>query len=233
MNKLVQQIEKMKPFFERISNNPYLRAIRDGFISLIPVILFSSIFLLVAYVPNIFNFFWSPEVEAVLMKAYNGSMGLLGLLMAATVAKSLTENFNGKLPKTNQINSVSTMIAAIIGVVLIGIDPIEGGLATAFMGTKGLLTAFVVGFIVPNVYRFCIKNNITIKMPEEVPGNISQTFKDLIPITFSVVFFWLFDFIFRSLVGVGFSEKIIELFQPIFSAADGYLGLALIFCAMA
>ena len=98
MNKLVQQIEKMKPFFERISNNPYLRAIRDGFISLIPVILFSSIFLLVAYVPNIFNFFWSPEVEAVLMKAYNGSMGLLGLLMAATVAKSLTENFNGKLP---------------------------------------------------------------------------------------------------------------------------------------
>ncbi len=233
MNKLVQQIEKMKPFFERISNNPYLRAIRDGFISLIPVILFSSIFLLVAYVPNIFNFFWSPEVEAVLMKAYNGSMGLLGLLMAATVAKSLTENFNGKLPKTNQINSVSTMIAAIIGFVLIGIDPIEGGLATAFMGTKGLLTAFVVGFIVPNVYRFCIKNNITIKMPEEVPGNISQTFKDLIPITFSVVFFWLFDFIFRSLVGVGFSEKIIELFQPIFSAADGYLGLALIFGAMA
>ncbi len=233
MKRIVASIEKMKPAFEKISNNPYLRAIRDGFITLIPVILFSSIFLLVAYVPNIFQFFWSSEIEGILMKAYNGSMGILGLLMSATVAKSLTENFNTKLPKTNQINSTSTMVAAIIGFILIGVDAVEGGFASGYMGTKGLLTAFLVGFIVPNIYNFCVKNNITVKMPEEVPGNISQTFKDLIPITLSTVFFWLFDLGFRNVVNVGFSEKIIELFQPIFTAADGYLGLALIFGAMA
>lgn len=233
MKTLISRIEKMKPVFEKISNNPYLRAIRDGFISLIPVILFSSFFLLVAYVPNAFGFHWDTSIETILMKAYNGSMGILGVLMAATVTKSLTENFNSKLPKTNQINSTSTMIAAFIGFVIVGVDPIEGEFSSAFMGTKGLLTAFIIGFIVPNVYRFCVKNNITVKMPEEVPGNISQTFKDLIPITLSTVFFWLFDLGFRALANVGFSEKIIELFQPIFSAADGYLGLALIFGAMA
>lgn len=233
MKALINKIEKMKPFFEKISNNPYLRAIRDGFISLIPVILFSSFFLLVAYVPNIFGFHWGDSVETILMKAYNGSMGILGVLMAATVTKSLTENFNNKLPKTNQINSTSTMIAAFIGFIIVGVDPIESGFASEFMGTKGLLTAFVIGFIVPNIYHFCVKNNITIKMPEEVPGNISQTFKDLIPITLSTVFFWLFDLAFRTMAGVGFSEKVIELFQPIFSAADSYLGLALIFGAMA
>ncbi|OTO52104.1 PTS transporter subunit EIIC [Enterococcus faecium] len=233
MKQLIQTIEKMKPHFEKISNNPYLRAIRDGFISLIPVILFSSFFLLAAYVPNAFGFHWDTSIETILMKAYNGSMGILGLLMAATVTKSLTETFNNKLPKTNQINPTSTMIAAFIGFVIIGVDTIEGGFSSDFMGTKGLLTAFVVGFIVPNIYRFCVKNNITVKMPEEVPGNISQTFKDLIPITLATVFFWLFDLGFRHLAGTGFSEKIIELFQPIFSAADGYLGLALIFGAMA
>ena len=233
MKQLIQTIEKMKPHFEKISNNPYLRAIRDGFISLIPVILFSSFFLLAAYVPNAFGFHWDTSIETILMKAYNGSMGILGLLMAATVAKSLTETFNNKLPKTNQINPTSTMIAAFIGFVIIGVDTIEGGFSSDFMVTKGLLTAFVVGFIVPNIYRFCVKNNITVKMPEEVPGNISQTFKDLIPITLVTVFFWLFDLGFRHLAGTGFSEKIIELFQPIFSAADGYLGLALIFGAMA
>lgn len=233
MKQLIQTIEKMKPHFEKISNNPYLRAIRDGFISLIPVILFSSFFLLAAYVPNAFGFHWDTSIETILMKAYNGSMGILGLLMAATVTKSLTETFNNKLPKTNQINPTSTMIAAFIGFVIIGVDTIEGGFSSDFMGTKGLLTAFVVGFIVPNIYRFCVKNNITVKMPEEVPGNISQTFKDLIPITLATVFFWLFDLGFRHLAGTGFAEKIIELFQPIFSAADGYLGLALIFGAMA
>ena len=44
MNAMIKRIEKMKPFFEKISNNSYLRAIRDRFISLIPVILFSSFF---------------------------------------------------------------------------------------------------------------------------------------------------------------------------------------------
>lgn len=230
---MIKRIEKMKPFFEKISNNSYLRAIRDGFISLIPVILFSSFFLLVAYVPNAFNFHWGEEIESILMKAYNGSMGILGILMAATVTKSLTENFNTKLPKTNQINSTSTMIAAFIGFLIVGVDSLEGGFASDYMGTKGLMTAFIVGFIVPNIYRFCVSKNLTVKMPEEVPGNISQTFKDLIPITLSTVFFWGFDLGFRNLVGSGFSEKLIELFQPIFSAADGYFGLALIFGAMA
>lgn len=233
MNAMIKRIEKMKPFFEKISNNSYLRAIRDGFISLIPVILFSSFFLLVAYVPNAFNFHWGEEIESILMKAYNGSMGILGILMAATVTKSLTENFNTKLPKTNQINSTSTMTAAFIGFLIVGVDSLEGGFASDYMGTKGLMTAFIVGFIVPNIYRFCVSKNLTVKMPEEVPGNISQTFKDLIPITLSTVFFWGFDLGFRNLVGSGFSEKLIELFQPIFSAADGYFGLALIFGAMA
>lgn len=233
MNAMIKRIEKMKPFFEKISNNSYLRAIRDGFISLIPVILFSSFFLLVAYVPNAFNFHWGEEIESILMKAYNGSMGILGILMAATVTKSLIENFNTKLPKTNQINSTSTMIAAFIAFLIVGVDSLEGGFASDYMGTKGLMTAFIVGFIVPNIYRFCVSKNLTVKMPEEVPGNISQTFKDLIPITLSTVFFWGFDLGFRNLVGSGFSEKLIELFQPIFSAADGYFGLALIFGAMA
>ncbi|EOH86389.1 PTS transporter subunit EIIC [Enterococcus villorum] len=233
MNTMIKRIEKMKPFFEKISNNSYLRAIRDGFISLIPVILFSSFFLLVAYVPNAFGFHWGEEIETILMKAYNGSMGILGVLMAATVTKSLTENFNSKLPKMTQINNTSTMIAAFIGFVIVGVDPLEGGFSSDYMGTKGLMTAFIVGFVVPNIYRFCVKKNLTVKMPEEVPGNISQTFKDLIPITLSTIFFWGFDLGFRHVSGSGFSEMLIELFQPIFSAADGYLGLAIIFGAMA
>lgn len=61
--------------------------------------------------------------------------------------KSLTETFNNKLPKTNQINPTSTIIAAFIGFVIIGVDAIEGGFSSDFMGTKGLLTAFVVSLL--------------------------------------------------------------------------------------
>lgn len=40
MNKIIKMIEKMKPFFEKIASNPYLAAIRDGFVALMPVVLF-------------------------------------------------------------------------------------------------------------------------------------------------------------------------------------------------
>lgn len=233
MDFFITKIETMKPTFEKISNNPYLRAIRDGFISLIPIILFSSIFLLVAYVPNIFGFYLSVEVETMLMKAYDYSMGILALLMSATIAKSLTDTFNSKLPATRKINVTSTMVVAIISFLLLASDSIDGGFASGYMGSRGLLAAFVTGFITPVIYRFFVSRNIKIKMPKEVPNNISQTFADIFPLATTLVFFWLFDYFFRMGVGYGFAEWIIELFKPLFSAADGYIGLAVIYGAMA
>ncbi len=56
MGAIIKQIEKGKPFFEKISRNIYLGAIRDGFLAAMPAILFSSIFLLIAAVPEVFNF---------------------------------------------------------------------------------------------------------------------------------------------------------------------------------
>ena len=233
MEKLIQIVEKMKPFFEKVSKNPYLRGIRDGFVSCIPVVLFSSIFILVACVPNIFGYYWPANVDAALWKAYNYSMGILAILMVATIAKSLAENFNAKLPKIRQINIVSVMIVSIISFLLISVESIDGGFSSTYMGTKGLLAGFIVAFIVPNIYKFCVKNDITIKMPDEVPKNISQTFADLIRLAMSVLFFWLFDLIFVKFSGMCFSAWILEVLKPLFTAADGYIGLAIIYGSMA
>ena len=45
MKNIIAFIEKGKPFFEKVSRNIYLGAIRDGFLAAMPVILFSSIFI--------------------------------------------------------------------------------------------------------------------------------------------------------------------------------------------
>ncbi|SFM04113.1 PTS lactose transporter subunit IIBC [Pelosinus propionicus] len=233
MEKLIHLIETMKPMFEKVSNNPYLRAIRDGFVSCIPVVLFSSMFILVACVPNIFGYVWPDDISQVLWKAYNYSMGILAVLMVATIAKSLTDNFNNLLPKLRQINPVSVMIVSICCFLLLSVESVKGGFSSEYMGTKGLLSAFVVAFIIPNIYKFCVKNNITIKMPDEVPHNISQTFADLIPLAVSVLLFWLVSIFFKDLAGMVFSAWILEVFKPLFTAADGYVGLAIIYGAMA
>ncbi|MDP4460824.1 lactose-specific PTS transporter subunit EIIC [Staphylococcus hyicus] len=234
MNKLIGFIEKGKPFFETLSRNIYLRAIRDGFISAMPVILFSSIFLLIAYVPNIFGFTWPKHIEAAIMKPYGYTMGIVGLLVAGTTAKALTDAYNRRLESTNQINFISTMLAAICGFLFLAANPLEeGGFANAFMGTKGLLTAFLAAFITVIIYNICVKNNVTIKMPKEVPPNISQVFKDLIPFTLVILALYGLDLLSRAVINTNVAEAIVKFFEPLFTAADGYLGITIIFGAFA
>ena len=209
MRKLIELIEKGKPFFERISRNKYLRAIRDGFIAGMPVILFSSIFILIAYVPNAWGFHWSKDIETLLMTPYNYSMGILAFFVGGTTAKALTDSMNRDLPATNQINFISTMLASMVGFLLMAAEPAkEGGFLTAFMGTKGLLTAFIAAFVTVNVYKVCVKNNVTIRMPDEVPPNISQVFKDLIPFTLSVVLLYALELVVKASLHVTVAESI-------------------------
>lgn len=237
MNSIVKQIEKAQPFFKRLSANIYLQAIRDGFISMMPIIIFSSIFLLVSAVPNIWGFYWPTNVNDALMKVYNYSMGVLSLMATGGVARALARNLNLRLSKINQVPVASVMYSAQIAFLLVAIDPFsnDAGLffSTGMMGTKGLICAFFVAFVVPNIYYFCFKHHITVKMPDQVPQNISSAFANIIPFAFSTSFFWLFDIVFRNLTGTNLAAWIIEVLSPLFTAADGYTGLAIIYGAMA
>ena len=240
MEQLIAAIEKGRPLFDAIARNKYLKAIRDGFISVIPIIIFSSIFMLISAVPNVWGFYWPDDINNVLMKAYNYSMGILALAAAATTAKHFCDAQNRDMPKNNQINFLSVMIASVVGFLLLSSDAISvttdgvtvSGFDSGLMGSKGLLTAFISAFVTGIVYKFFVKRNITIRLPEQVPPNISQTFKDLIPFSVSIAIFWAFDQVFRSAFGICFAQGVIQVFQPLFSAADSYVGLAIIYGAM-
>ncbi|MEQ3444747.1 PTS lactose transporter subunit IIBC [Enterococcus cecorum] len=233
MNGLIKQIEKGKPFFEKLSRNIYLGAVRDGFLTAMPAILFSSIFILIAAVPEIFGFNWPDAVSTWLWKVYGYSMGVVGLLVSATAARCLAESMNRKLPKNKVINTTSVMLASIVSFLLLSVTQVDGNFSTTYMGTKGLLASFVAAFITVNMYKLCVLKDITIKMPKEVPGTISQTFRDIFPFSFAVMAAVVLDLLVHYIFNMSFAEAIIMLLQPLFTAADGYLGIAIIWGAMA
>lgn len=161
-------------------------------------------------------------------------MGILGFLVAGTTAKSFTDMVNRTMDKTKQINFMSTMLAAMIGFLILSSDPAaEGGFLSSFMGTKGLITAFIAAFTTVNIYKVCMRNDVTIKMPKEVPPNISRVFTDLIPFSLAVVILYVVDIVVRNFSGNSVAESISLGLAPLFQAADGYLGLTLIFGAYA
>lgn len=169
MNGIIRFIEKGKPFFNKMASNIYLQAIRDGFLTAMPAILFSSIFILLAALPEVFGFALPEGVSSWLWRVYNLSMGIVGILVAATTARSLAESLQRKIPNGYTINVLSVMLASITGFMMLAVTEIDGGISTTYLGTKGLLCSFIAAFITANMYKFCTLKNITIKMPEEVP----------------------------------------------------------------
>lgn len=229
MNFIISRLEKHQAFFEKISKNIYLMAIKDGFLAAMPIILFSSVFILLANIPTLIGLNVPTDLINWFNKIYNYTMGFVGFYVAGTTAKALTGSMNHKIKGGKFINSTSTMMAAMCGFMLLAIGTTKSGayLGTYF-GTEGILSAFVSAFATVNIYRFCVERDITIKMPKEVPGTISQNFRDIFPFVFSVLACGIVDVIVRATLHVPFSALIATLIQPLFKGADSYAGLALI-----
>ncbi|GEL15686.1 PTS lactose transporter subunit IIBC [Pediococcus cellicola] len=229
MNFIISRLEKHQGFFEKISKNIYLMAIKDGFLAAMPIILFSSVFILLANIPTLIGLKVPVDLINWFNKIYNYTMGFVGFYVSGTTAKALTGSMNHKMKGGKFINATSTMMASMCGFMLLAIGTTKSGayLGTYF-GTEGILSAFVSAFLTVNVYRFCVQRDITIKMPKEVPGTISQNFRDIFPFAFAVLGCAVIDVIVRASLHVPFSALIATLIQPLFKGADSYAGLALI-----
>ncbi|HGY9909104.1 TPA: PTS lactose transporter subunit IIBC [Streptococcus pneumoniae] len=228
MNGIIKQIEKHQELFKRISANIYLTAIKDGFLTAMPVILFSSLFILCAAIPPLVGIKLPESFETWLWKIYDYSMGIVGLLVAGTTARCLAGSMNRKMPSGKVINEVSVMLASIVSFLLLAVTKMDGAFQGDFFGTKGILSSFVAAFITVNVYKFCVIKDITIKMPKEVPGSISQNFRDVFPFSFSVFFAAIIDIATRYYLNVPFAEVFSKILSPVFQGAETYLGLSII-----
>ncbi|WP_327795964.1 PTS transporter subunit EIIC [Tetragenococcus koreensis] len=240
MNKLIKQFEKYQSTFEKISRNIYLQAIKDGFLNVMPVILFSSIFLLLANIPEVIatglgiDFALPQTLTDWFNKIYEYTMGIVGLMVAGTTAKNLAGSMNRKMPAGKTIGETSVMLASVSGFLLLAVSKTNVGNFEAInMDTHGLLSAFVSAFLTVNVFRFCIKHDITISLPKEVPGTISQNFRDIFAFSFSVLGCAFIDILARLVFSVPFADILTRLFAPLFGGVESYLGMGIVWFLVA
>lgn len=241
MDAIVKMLEKHQPFFEKISRNIYLQAIKDGFLGCMPIVLTSSIFLLIATLPGVVGITLPQPLIDWCNKLYNFTMGVMGIMVAGTTAKNFTASMNRRMPAGKVLNDGSTMVAAQCSMLLLAVTQfttkLNGSELSVFdctsMGTRGLFSAYIAAFITVWVYKFCVSRDLTIKLPKEVPGAIAQNFRDIIPFGGAVIICGIIDVIVRNLMGVPFSELLIKLLSPLFTAAETYPGLILIQAATA
>ncbi|WDT65543.1 PTS lactose transporter subunit IIBC [Companilactobacillus crustorum] len=229
MQFIIDKLEAHQKFFDKISKNIYLMAIKDGFLAAMPIILFSSIFILITSVLPLVGVHLPAGLNDWCNKIYNYTMGFVGLYVAGTTAKALTGSKNQRIKGGRFINSTSTMMASMCGFMLLAIGTTKSGAYIGdYFGTKGLLSAFVSAFATVAIYKFCVERDITIKMPKEVPGAIAQNFRDIFPFSFSIIAMGIIDALVRLWLHVPFGEMLTTLISPLFKGAESYWGMAII-----
>ncbi len=184
MEKFIKWLEEYyAPVAARIGEQRHLKAIRDGIVSLIPLLLMGSLFLIIAFPPIPALAKMVEPYVASLCSVNNATMGLMGLMASFSIAYSLASSYKMD-PLGNGLISVATFMLA---------TPFtkDGNITAGWMGSKGLFVAMIISIFAVEVQRFMIRKNLVIRMPEGVPPAVARSFMSLIPgfITITVVWF--------------------------------------------
>lgn len=178
MNRFLQFMDKyLLPVMAQVSEQRHLRAVRDGIISTIPLIIVGSFFLIVAFPPV-------PALAAVIkpyvMKIlfpFRLTMGLLGLYASFGIAYSLAKSY--KLDALS--GGLLGMAAFLLTNLPVNVEGRGWVLAMESLSGHGMFVAIIMSIIAVEILRFTKERNLMIKMPEGVPESVARSFAALIP----------------------------------------------------
>lgn len=204
----------LSPLMAKVGSNRILTIIRDSMTSLMVVLIIGSIAVLLANIPYepVANFLLpiTPFCNAISAV----TTGMMGILSAGCIAYFASISY-----KTDILPNIIVATS----VFLITQYDIEAGLNFDGLGSQGLVTAIIIGFVTVKCSQFFKEREIGLKMPDGVPPAVSASFQALIPATLSFIIFGTLTFIF----GFNLNEIIAYLLSPIANIINTPLGYTL------
>lgn len=209
--------ERLLPIAGKLGANKVLIAIRDGITLSMPLIIIGSLFLVIASFPIEAWTTWLTNigVDSYLWKGVDSSFGLMGLVASFGVAYSYA--------RQHKVDGVSAGIIALSSFIVVTpfVTGEKGaGIPVAYMGSKGLFVAMVLGIVSALIFQWFIKHNIQIKLPDAVPPAVARSFSALIPGA-AIITMWLVVFGVLDKMSIG---NIHDLLGKILGGPLGLLG---------
>lgn len=215
--------EVFMPPMAKLSEQRHLKAIRDGIISTLSLIIVGSFFLIIAFPPI--------PALATLVKPYIGNilipyrmtMGLMSLYAAYGMGYSLARSY--KLDGiTGGVLSLAAFLMTIMPVSVVDPKGVGWSLPMASLGGAGMFAAILTMIFAVEMLRLFKSKNITIKMPEQVPESVARSFEALFPAAAIITILWAI----RVLLGFDINAAISSLFKPVIHVAGDTVGGVLV-----
>jgi PTS system cellobiose-specific IIC component len=241
MDKFAQIIdEKLASPMARLAEQRHLRAIRDGIISTLPLIIVASMFLVIGFLPNQLPETWGLSVwikehAGDILLPHRVSMFIMTLYAVFGIGYSLAKSYDLD-PLSGAIISELAYLLTIVPVVgpeaseaVVNLSKNNAELAEyissvpqgwlmpmANLGSSGMFVGIISAIIAVEIYRVFMKKGLTIKMPPQVPESVARSFEALVPtavvmLLFATLSMWL-KIDLHGIIG--------KLIAPLVSASD-------------
>ena len=197
----------------KLSQYKLVRAIQSAGMASISFVTIGSLFLVLnvlpMVIPSLEGFYASTfdKVTPLYMLANVATMGVIALYFLLVIGFEYTRFIAEE--EDLDLSPITGMLLSLFGFFMLvpqlvkgpeGISTVndaEAGIingwaigdAPARFGATGIFTAIIVCFVTVNIYKFFIKRDIRIKMPDSVPEGVANSFSALIPvIVISIIF---------------------------------------------
>ncbi|MDO4680266.1 MAG: PTS cellobiose transporter subunit IIC [Aerococcus sp.] len=253
-NKFVVWMDKaiMQPL-AKFSQFKFVRAIANTGMAVIPFTIVGSMFLVLSVIPTVVPALQGVydatlgRIENLYMIANTATMGILSLYFNISLGFEFTKIYheeekldmsplNGALlglmayfmcipqlfindGKLELLNTMTDDMKVVDG------WQMSGGVVR--LSTSGIFTAIIMAVLAVMLYRLCVKNKWTIKLPDSVPEGVANSFTALIP-AFVIAFVVLILNGLLSLIGYDVFTIVAVPFGFVTNLTSSFIGILVI-----
>lgn len=240
--------EKLSTPMAKLAEQRHLRAIRDGIIATLPLIIVSSMFMVIAFLPNSMPQDWGitqfiAENQTKILMPYRVSMYIMTLYAVFGIGYSLAQSYDldglsgGIL---SELAFLLTIIPASIPAVTEGVTNLAAAnpeladylaqvpagfvLPMGNLGSAGMFVGIIVSFFAVEVFRFTQKSGFKISMPPQVPPSVARSFEALTPTAIVL----LVVATITMFIGIDVHSIVSTIIKPLIKASDSLPSVILI-----
>ncbi|WP_430603497.1 PTS sugar transporter subunit IIC [Enterococcus sp. DIV0724b] len=227
----MRRLKKFTEFIEehlagpmaKLANQRHLRAIRDGIIATLPLIIIGSFFLIIAFPPlpadwGITQFLTSNA--ATILLPYRMTMYIMTLYATFGIGASLSKTYNLDVISGGILATIAFLLTFVP--VNIPAEALDAAGTTGFvlpmanLGGGGMFVGIITSILAVEIYRITDKSRFKITMPEQVPPAVARSFETLTPTLIVILGISTLTYF----IGFDWHSTISKIVSPLVSAAD-------------
>ncbi len=207
----------------KLANQRHLRAIRDGIIATLPLIIIGSFFLIIAFPPLPASWgvtqFLTANAATILLP-YRMTMYIMTLYATFGIGASLSKTYNLDVISGGILSTIAFLLTFVpVNIPAEALDAAGTAgfvLPMANLGGGGMFVGIITSILAVEIYRLTDKSKFKITMPEQVPPAVDRSFETFTPTLIVILGISTLTYF----IGFDWHSTISKIVSPLVSAAD-------------